>query len=235
VVFVTDSLPGERVIARITDDEHASFWRADTVRVLEASPHRVPHVWQAASIDRDPDDRAGGAEFGHIDLSWQRELKRQVIVDSLKRFAGLERDVEVEAVDGDDERGGLGWRTRVRLHVDADGRAQRAVPAPEVLLRVSQWVIRTSQNLKAQAGHAKSRVKQNREIGLVIHATLHTKQDLLGKQPYARAILAFHAHIARERVEPLRELVDAHWLQRKRLFERLYSHVSFSHPHSNAL
>lgn len=122
VVFVTDSLPGERVIARITDDEHASFWRAETVQVLEASLHRVPHVWQAASVDRDPDDRAGGAEFGHIDLPWQRELKRQVIVDSLKRFAGLERDVEVEAVDGDDERGGLGWRTRVRLHVDADGR-----------------------------------------------------------------------------------------------------------------
>ena len=122
VVFVTDSLPGERVLARITDDEHASFWRAETVRVLEASPHRVPHVWRAASIDRDPDDRAGGAELGHIDLAWQRELKRQVIVDSLKRFAGLERDVEVEAVDGDDERGGLGWRTRVRLHVDAAGR-----------------------------------------------------------------------------------------------------------------
>ncbi|CAD5993007.1 class I SAM-dependent RNA methyltransferase [Agreia sp. COWG] len=122
VVFVTDTLPGERVVARITDDEHASFWRADTVEVLEASPHRVPHVWNEASVDRDPNDRPGGAEFGHIELPWQRELKRQVIVDSLKRFAGIEREIEVEPVAGDDERNGLGWRTRVRLHVDADGR-----------------------------------------------------------------------------------------------------------------
>jgi tRNA/tmRNA/rRNA uracil-C5-methylase (TrmA/RlmC/RlmD family) len=121
VVFVSDTLPGERVLARITDDEHASFWRADTVAVLEPSPHRVDHVWAASSIDRDPAHRAGGAEFGHIDLGWQRELKRQVIVDSLKRFAGIEREIEVEPVDGDDSRGGLGWRTRVRLHVDADG------------------------------------------------------------------------------------------------------------------
>ena len=88
VVFVTDAIPGERVLAR---DQRAtrkkSFWRAETVAVLEPSEHRQPHVWAAASIDRDPDDRAGGAEFGHIDLAHQRELKRQVLVDSLQRMA----------------------------------------------------------------------------------------------------------------------------------------------------
>jgi tRNA/tmRNA/rRNA uracil-C5-methylase (TrmA/RlmC/RlmD family) len=121
VVFVSDTLPGERVVARIAEDDHASFWRAETVEVLEASPHRVPHIWSAAAIDRAPENRAGGAEFGHIDLAWQRELKRQVVVDSLQRFAKLDRDVEVRAIAGDDERGGLGWRTRVRLHVADDG------------------------------------------------------------------------------------------------------------------
>lgn len=120
VVFVSDAIPGERVLARITEDSKKSFWRADTVRVLEPSPHRQPHVWSAASVDRAPSDRAGGAEFGHIELAHQRELKRQVLVDSLRRMAGVETTVEVEALPGEPD--GTGWRTRVSLHVDADGR-----------------------------------------------------------------------------------------------------------------
>ena len=122
VVFVSDAIPGEKVLARITEDRKKSFWRAETVEVVEASPHRVPHIWSAASLDRDPTERAGGAEFGHIDLAHQRELKRQVILDSLKRLSGVERDVVVESLPGDDERGGTGWRTRVRLHAGPDGR-----------------------------------------------------------------------------------------------------------------
>ncbi len=90
--------------------------------MLEASEHRRPHIWQAASLERDPRGRAGGAEFGHIDLAHQRELKRQVLAESLQRMAGLESDVQVEALPGDDAANGLGWRTRIRLHVDDQGR-----------------------------------------------------------------------------------------------------------------
>ena len=122
VVFVSDTLPGEKVIARITDASQKSFWRADTVEVLKASPHRQEHIWSAASIERDPADRAGGAEFGHIVLAHQRELKSFVLSDSLSRMAGIDRQVTVEALPGDDESKGTGWRTRVRLHVDQDGR-----------------------------------------------------------------------------------------------------------------
>jgi tRNA/tmRNA/rRNA uracil-C5-methylase (TrmA/RlmC/RlmD family) len=120
VVFVSDAIPGERVVARITDDDKPKFWRAETVRVLDASPHRRKHVWPEASIDRDPADRAGGAEFGHIDISHQRELKRQVLADALKRMAQVDTDAVVEALPGPDD--GTGWRTRVRLHVDDEGR-----------------------------------------------------------------------------------------------------------------
>lgn len=122
VVFVSDAIPGERVSARITEDSKKSFWRAETVSVISPSEHRREHVWSAASIDRDPDDRAGGAEFGHIELGHQRELKRQVLSDALQRMAGIASEVAVDAVHGDDERNGTGWRTRVRLHVDAGGR-----------------------------------------------------------------------------------------------------------------
>lgn len=119
VVFVSDAIPGERVRARITEDSKKSFWRAETVAVLEPSPHRREHVWAAAGPGRDPRDRAGGAEFGHIEIGHQRELKRQVITDALSRFGGITRDVVVEALPGEPD--GTGWRTRVRLHVDEDG------------------------------------------------------------------------------------------------------------------
>ena len=61
VVFVSDAIPGERVVARITDDDKAAVWRADTVRVLEPSIHRRPHPWAEAALERDPAQRAGGA------------------------------------------------------------------------------------------------------------------------------------------------------------------------------
>ena len=122
VIFVADTLPGERVLARITDASQKSFWRADTVEVLKPSADRQEHVWSAASVTRDPAQRAGGAEFGHIKLATQRDLKAFVLEDSLSRMGKIERRVEVEALEGDNESKGTGWRTRVRLHVDADGK-----------------------------------------------------------------------------------------------------------------
>ncbi len=132
VVFVADAIPGERVLARVTDQKKKSFARAAVTRVLEASADRRDHVWDEASVERDPADRAGGAEFGHIDLSRQRVLKAEVLADSMARFGDIELASEegedfaetlaelVEAAPGDDEANGLGYRTRVRLHVDPE-------------------------------------------------------------------------------------------------------------------
>lgn len=119
VIFVADAIPGERVRARISDDRKPRFWWADTVEVLEASPHRRPHLWPEADVSRDPSERPGGADFGHIEPAHQRALKAHVISDSLMRMARIEREVEVEAVDGPAD--GAGWRTRERLHVADDG------------------------------------------------------------------------------------------------------------------
>jgi len=141
VVFVADAIPGERVVARVSDDSKAAFWRAETVDVVIPSPHRKDHVWSAAALDRDPADRAGGAEFGHIELAHQRELKRQVLTESLARMAKVDRDATVEALPGDEERSGTGWRTRVRLHVGEDGRpgpyaarSHRVIPVADLPL-----------------------------------------------------------------------------------------------------
>jgi tRNA/tmRNA/rRNA uracil-C5-methylase (TrmA/RlmC/RlmD family) len=145
VVFVADAIPGERVIARVSDDSKAKFWRAETVSVVEPSPHRQPHVWSAAALERDPADRAGGAEFGHIALAHQRELKLQVLTEALARMAKVETDVAVEALPGDEERSGTGWRTRIRLHVDESGRpgpfaarSHRVIPVVDLPLATDE-------------------------------------------------------------------------------------------------
>jgi len=148
VVFVSDAIPGERVRARLTDPSSGSagdgadtrsFWRAETVEVLDASEHRRPHVWPEADVSRAPEQRPGGADLGHIDVAHQRVLKRRVLQEALDRFAGGGNDApEVEAT-GTDEN----WRTRVTLHVDDEGRigpfaarSHRVVPvAAHVLAR----------------------------------------------------------------------------------------------------
>ncbi|MGG7463978.1 class I SAM-dependent RNA methyltransferase [Plantibacter sp. YIM 135347] len=140
VVFVPDTLPGERVLARIMDENEKRFWRADTLEVLEASEHRKPHVWAEASIERAPEDRPGGAEFGHIELAHQRALKHRVLAEGLERFADSTFAFDVAPVE-DETEDGTRWRTRVSLHVDADGkvgpyaaRSHRVIPVTDLPL-----------------------------------------------------------------------------------------------------
>jgi tRNA/tmRNA/rRNA uracil-C5-methylase (TrmA/RlmC/RlmD family) len=116
VVFVSHVLPGEIAKVRVFEDKGGSFCRAEPIEIVEASPDRVPHIWNNAEL-------AGGAEFGHIKLSRQRELKADVLQEGLARFAGIDLRVEVQSAPGDDEANGLGYRTRVQLHVDENGDA----------------------------------------------------------------------------------------------------------------
>ncbi len=119
VVFVRHALPGEHVRARLTEaDPGRSFWRADAVEVLDASPDRVPSAWPAAGPGG-----VGGGELAHVALPAQRAWKRAVLAEQLRRLAHDERPVEVLAAPGDDERAGLAWRTRIDLVADPQGRA----------------------------------------------------------------------------------------------------------------
>lgn len=119
VVFVRHTLPGERVRARLTDSgADATFWRADAIEILDASPDRVPSAWPAAGPGG-----VGGGELAHVALPAQRAWKATVIAEQLQRLAKVDREVFVEAAPGDEARGGLGWRTRIDLVVDGAGRA----------------------------------------------------------------------------------------------------------------
>jgi tRNA/tmRNA/rRNA uracil-C5-methylase (TrmA/RlmC/RlmD family) len=125
VIFVRHALPGETVLARVTEATQAKFWRADAVEVITASPDRVVAPCPLAGPGL-----CGGCDWQHATLPAQRELKAAVIVEQLQRLAGLEPGVDgvpavlVEAVaTGTGIDDGLGWRTRVRFTVDHAGRA----------------------------------------------------------------------------------------------------------------
>ncbi|MEU4508879.1 class I SAM-dependent RNA methyltransferase [Nonomuraea wenchangensis] len=107
VVFVRHALPGERVVAEVTE-ESAKFLRADAVKILDPSPDRVVPPCPYAGPGR-----CGGCDWQHATLDAQRRLKAQVVAEQLQRLAGIEREVVVEEVPGADD--GLGWRTRVQF------------------------------------------------------------------------------------------------------------------------
>jgi len=121
VVFVRHALPGERLRVRITDGGAGDrFLLGDAVEVLEASEHRV-----AAGCRFSGPGRCGGCDWQHVELGYQRELKAAVLAEQFQRLAGLEVDVEVEALPGDEQgdEQGLRWRTRTEFAVDASGAA----------------------------------------------------------------------------------------------------------------
>jgi tRNA/tmRNA/rRNA uracil-C5-methylase (TrmA/RlmC/RlmD family) len=127
VVFIRHALPGETVLARITEVT-SRLARADAITILTPSPDRVkppcPYAGPGA---------CGGCDWQHAALPVQRSLKAAVIRQQLRRLAGVDREVTVEPLPGDEEPGheegqaigstggGLGWRTRVQFAVRQDG------------------------------------------------------------------------------------------------------------------
>ncbi|WP_371535003.1 class I SAM-dependent RNA methyltransferase [Streptomyces sp. NBC_00466] len=126
VLFVRHTLPGEKVIARVTDGEESSrFLRADAVRIIEASKDRVEAPCPFAGPGR-----CGGCDWQHAKPGAQRRLKGEVIAEQLQRLAGLTPeeagwDGTVMPAAGDKLPAGEvpAWRTRVQYTVDDQGRA----------------------------------------------------------------------------------------------------------------
>ncbi|MEU6312529.1 class I SAM-dependent RNA methyltransferase [Streptomyces sp. NPDC047014] len=126
VLFVRHTLPGEKVIARITEGETDSrFLRADAITVLDASKDRVEAPCPYAGPGK-----CGGCDWQHAKPGAQRRLKGEVIAEQLKRLAGLTPeeagwDGTVMPAEGDKLPAGQvpQWRTRVQFAVDETGRA----------------------------------------------------------------------------------------------------------------
>ena len=126
VLFVRHTLPGEKIIARVTEGESGSrFLRADAVTVIEASKDRV-----AAPCPYAGPGKCGGCDWQHVKPGAQRRLKGDVITEQLRRLAGLSPeeagwDGTVVPAEGDKLPAGEvpAWRTRVQYAIDEEGRA----------------------------------------------------------------------------------------------------------------
>jgi tRNA/tmRNA/rRNA uracil-C5-methylase (TrmA/RlmC/RlmD family) len=136
VVFVRHALPGETVRARVTDVT-SRLARAEAIEILVASPDRVeapcPHARPGG---------CGGCDWQHATLPAQRALKATVLRQQLRRLAGLDREITVEPLPGDEEPGaGLGWRTRVQFAVRPDGVAGLRAHRSHEVIDVGECVI----------------------------------------------------------------------------------------------
>ncbi len=114
MAFVRHSIPGERVLARITEVAR-SFVRADAITILDPASARVQPPCRHSGPGR-----CGGCDFQHMALAAQREVKAALVTEQLRHLAGLDWELTVEAVPGDEN--GLAWRTRARYAVLPQGR-----------------------------------------------------------------------------------------------------------------
>ena len=103
-VFVPLTLPGETVEAEITQ-EHRGYSVAAARQILDASEFRVtaPCPWFAT---------CGGCQLQHGAYSYQVELKREMLQESLTR-AGVHDLPEITALSGEPLR----YRNRIRLQM----------------------------------------------------------------------------------------------------------------------
>ncbi|MFJ8013301.1 class I SAM-dependent RNA methyltransferase [Streptomyces sp. NPDC096339] len=126
VLFVRHTLPGEKVVAKVTEGETDSrFLRADAITILSASKDRVEAPCPYAGPGK-----CGGCDWQHAKPGAQRRLKGEVVAEQLKRLAGLTPeeagwDGTVMPAEGDKLPAGQvpQWRTRVQYAIDEDGNA----------------------------------------------------------------------------------------------------------------
>ncbi|WP_326587537.1 class I SAM-dependent RNA methyltransferase [Streptomyces sp. NBC_01294] len=124
VLFVRHTLPGEKIVARVTEgDEDSRYLRADAITVLDASKDRVEAPCPYAGPGK-----CGGCDWQHAKPGAQRRLKGEVVAEQLKRLAGLTPeeagwDGTVMPAEGDKLPAGQvpQWRTRVQFAIDEDG------------------------------------------------------------------------------------------------------------------
>ena len=110
IVFITGALPGE-LVSVITTAEKRDYAKSVVTGVVEPSPHRVappcPNVARGC----------GGCAWQHITPAAQHEMKRDIVLDALRRTARLPDAEVVLGPPLPSER----FRTSLRLGVDGDG------------------------------------------------------------------------------------------------------------------
>ena len=111
VIFIPGALPGEKIVARVWHNS-ANFSRADLVRVVVPSPHRVqPRC--------DLFGECGGCQYQNLAYPQQLEWKRKQVAEAFERLGGLK--VEVDACHPSPKQ--YGYRSKITPHFMTPRRA----------------------------------------------------------------------------------------------------------------
>jgi 23S rRNA (uracil1939-C5)-methyltransferase len=104
-IFVHGALPGERVLARLTDRKR-SYDEAEATEILDASPDRItprcPHFGQC-----------GGCSLQHLDSARQIEAKQNTLLQNLERIGKVSTPEVWEPLTGNEWH----YRRKARLSV----------------------------------------------------------------------------------------------------------------------
>lgn len=178
VVFVRHALPGETVLAEVTEDRGGGFCRADAVRVVEASAGRVEPPCPLAAPELGT-NRCGGCDWQHATAPTQRELKASVVSEQLNHLAGIDHPVEVRELPG----GPLRWRSRVRMAVGQDGRpgfrahrSHRVIPVDDCPITMEGVV----DEVTGQDWSPGTELELTRDARDEVHVTAHTRKRAKG-------------------------------------------------------
>lgn len=134
-IFVRGALTGEMAEIQITSKRNKVYF-ADAISIQSPSPYRVTPPCESSRT-------CGGCDFQFIDLAHQRDLKNQVLRESMRKFSGLDE----QSIDKLVGRGllpmplsgqaGTNWRLRSRFVWSGDGWHMRRhashvlVPTPD--------------------------------------------------------------------------------------------------------
>jgi 23S rRNA (uracil1939-C5)-methyltransferase len=111
VGFVEGAFPGDRVkpLELVKKKDYA---RATRFELVQPSPERVPAVCPVV-------DACGGCDWMKLERSAELREKANVVAQALERTGGVRLAAVPEVITAGAE---LGYRSRVRLHVDGRGR-----------------------------------------------------------------------------------------------------------------
>jgi len=108
VCFVNKAIPGETAKIEIVEDKK-DYYVANPLEIVQASPHRVNPECPIYN-------RCGGCQLQHIADEYQRELKREIFIETMKRIGKM--DVPADTPAGE---AAFFYRNRAQLPVQDGG------------------------------------------------------------------------------------------------------------------
>jgi len=116
VLFVPDVIPGETIIARISEVKR-SYGRALPVKILHASPDRVEPACDVYGL-------CGGCQYQHVAYGRSLELKQRQVKEVMLRIGGLEIEGDFDTMRAAPDA--YAYRNAISLHLRESEGTRRA-------------------------------------------------------------------------------------------------------------